>query len=524
MVLSPDITQASQPDLQASLSCFPSSAQSNFVRLFCARPCTSGLMEVGDLILAALQRSIVAWEAIFSKESATSCLLESSPLLVHEECGGRVNRYRFGAQTHPSGKPQLRIAARQALVLALRAALSCRLGAENNCLTLELHPGGAPERLNLPAAIDDRPAPDPVSDKEWVNRVLRETSDWIRNKAPKEETNREVEGNQIVAYLEAGCPPNFDPKNGRIEAHYCSTAEARDLVDTRNETVPIITHNQQPFDWRDEHGPIHSLFTQWIKNAMRNKKVFVQIPTLPTTDGTQTKRTLEQVYRKFVLKDGREGELWKLLDLENPVPTPTPPFLTSAKCQLLRRLRDEMSKGLPPEIGSFILLSEGGNHTISHVDSHGFGTFITAQEGRHGFGWVSHPSEQDRRMWREDPYSVRHLARYIVLRPGQTVFFPGNTIHFVFRALNEPTLATGGHILKWSTIMGWLRIMKFQQCDKSGANDDVTAASIRQWTSPLNKIIDSCIDSGDVDDIGGLEEAQRISDAIKDWKNFDASQ
>ncbi|KAF5004679.1 hypothetical protein FDECE_8844 [Fusarium decemcellulare] len=417
-------------------------------------------------------------------------------------------------QPHPSATTPVRNTIRPAPELN-----ECNVGASN----AHDAPPHKRRRLNVPAVTDDRPTPDPVSDKEWVNKVLRETSHWIRDKAPKEETNRKVEGNQIVAYLEAGCPPNLDPKNGLIEAYYCSTTEARHLVDTRNETVPIITHNQQPFDWRDEHGPIHSLFTQWIKNAMRNKKVVVQIPTLPTTDGTQTKRTLEQVYRKFVLKDGLEGELWKLLDLENPVPTPTPPFLTSAKCQLLRRLRDEMNKGLPPEMGSFILLSEGGNHTISHVDSHGFGTFITAQEGRHGFGWVSHPSEQDRRMWREDPYSVKHLARYVVLRPGQTVFFPGNTIHFVFRALDEPTLATGGHILKWSTIMGWLRIMKFQQCDNSGANDDVTAASIRQWTSPLKKIIDSCIDSGDVDDIGGLEEAQRISDAVKDWKNFDAS-
>ncbi|EEU34560.1 uncharacterized protein NECHADRAFT_88868 [Fusarium vanettenii 77-13-4] len=101
------------------------------------------------------------------------------------------------------------------------------------------------------------------------------------------------------------------------------------------------------------------------------------------------------------------------------------------------------------------LLSEGGNHTIAHVDSHGFGAFITVHEGLYGFGWVAVKNARDRTLWEQDPLSldVAKMARYVILRPGQTAYFPSGTIHFVFRLVDEPTLAVSGDALAWSCIL-----------------------------------------------------------------------
>ncbi|KAK3934472.1 hypothetical protein QBC46DRAFT_368195 [Diplogelasinospora grovesii] len=82
------------------------------------------------------------------------------------------------------------------------------------------------------------------------------------------------------------------------------------------------------------------------------------------------------------------------------------------------------------------------------MDSHGFATWITAQEGSIGFGWMSCPAEEERKAWMADPHCYTGGRwRYVILKPGQSVFFGLGTIHFVFRMTNP---AITNEDMEWS--------------------------------------------------------------------------
>ncbi|KAG8666773.1 hypothetical protein FPOAC1_011590 [Fusarium poae] len=126
-----------------------------------------------------------------------------------------------------------------------------------------------------------------------------------------------------------------------------------------------------------------------------------------------------------------------------------------------------------------------------HVDTHGLATFITVQQGEIGFGWIAHETPQDRLdIHKEDiPDSLKQKARYIILRPGETVYMPSGTIHFIFRRQAIPTMATGGHILTWKSIPKWLSIMKMQELSEVAVEADVTKESTRAWINCLKQIL-----------------------------------
>ncbi|KAK4119380.1 hypothetical protein N657DRAFT_559977, partial [Parathielavia appendiculata] len=55
------------------------------------------------------------------------------------------------------------------------------------------------------------------------------------------------------------------------------------------------------------------------------------------------------------------------------------------------------------DVDKFALLSQGGHHTTLHMDSHGYGTWFTVQEGWIGFGWMSRPTDEERDSWMASP-------------------------------------------------------------------------------------------------------------------------
>lgn len=82
----------------------------------------------------------------------------------------------------------------------------------------------------------------------------------------------------------------------------------------------------------------------------------------------------------------------------------------------------------------------GGHNTGPYMDSHGFSTWLTVQEGRVGFGWMSRPTKQELNNWKSDPHGYTGGQwRYVVLQPGQTIFFGPGTIHYVFRVREGQT-------------------------------------------------------------------------------------
>jgi hypothetical protein len=115
------------------------------------------------------------------------------------------------------------------------------------------------------------------------------------------------------------------------------------------------------------------------------------------------------------------------------------------------------------DILEWVILAEGGHNTVPRIDRHGLATWITVQEGSVGFGWMSHPTEQERNEWMADPRRcIRGEWRYVVLRPGQTVFFNCGTIYFSFRLKGQQTMALAGHILQWSNIGCWIKVVADQ--------------------------------------------------------------
>ncbi|KAK0723570.1 hypothetical protein B0T26DRAFT_611926, partial [Lasiosphaeria miniovina] len=82
--------------------------------------------------------------------------------------------------------------------------------------------------------------------------------------------------------------------------------------------------------------------------------------------------------------------------------------------------------------------------------------------------------QQEEETWISNPHNFTGGNwRYVVLSPGQTVFFPSGTIHFVFRVQGEQTFALGGHILQWSSVDRWLEVVIAQMKNPEITNEDI---------------------------------------------------
>ncbi|KAK0702940.1 hypothetical protein B0T26DRAFT_617216, partial [Lasiosphaeria miniovina] len=82
--------------------------------------------------------------------------------------------------------------------------------------------------------------------------------------------------------------------------------------------------------------------------------------------------------------------------------------------------------------------------------------------------------EEERNSWTADPHHFTGGRwRYIVLKPGQSVFFMPGTIHCVFRVRQHQTLALGGHVLQWSDIRRWMQVVLAQIKNSAITNEDM---------------------------------------------------
>ncbi|KAL2168168.1 hypothetical protein VTG60DRAFT_336 [Thermothelomyces hinnuleus] len=156
-------------------------------------------------------------------------------------------------------------------------------------------------------------------------------------------------------------------------------------------------------------------------------------------------------------------------------------------------------------VTDWALLSEGGHNTAPHMDSHGYSTRITVQEGHIGFGWLSNPSQRREQAWISDPQNYTEGEwRYVILSPGQTVFFPSGTIHFVFRARGEQTSALGGHILQWSSIDRWLEVVVAQMKNPEITNEDMESDASK-YVQIVKGVVENRIRAGREEEVGGRD-------------------
>jgi hypothetical protein len=152
----------------------------------------------------------------------------------------------------------------------------------------------------------------------------------------------------------------------------------------------------------------------------------------------------------------------------------------------------------------FMLLSEGGNNTASHVDDFAPVIFFTCHRGPVGIGWIP-LTWQDRLKWEHDPTSVKRQARYLVLHPGQTVYMPPGTIHYVFRKHGVPILITGGEVLTWAGLRRWPCLLKHQELCET--EPDVTPDSAEKWVACLFEVVRQRREAQDWD---MLDSAQNV--------------
>ncbi|KAK0656528.1 hypothetical protein B0T16DRAFT_425083 [Cercophora newfieldiana] len=372
----------------------------------------------------------------------------------------------------------------------------------------------------------DRPMHDRMADDTYRRRVLAELREKSRQHTSSQDSHGKGTDELIYKLLEKAEQPNTDSSKGVVEALFCTGDEAASLAESGSpHDALIITEGQQQFRWSKGDRPIAQLFRRM---GFLDKSVSVQIPSRCSTARSCEVRKLSEVRKRFLTQD-ETNDPWNILDMQNPVPQPIPSHLTGENCQLLPQVRNVvlMEDSAERVVAStqewnewknvldWVLLSEGGHNTAPHMDSHGFATWITAQEGSIGFGWMACPTEEERNSWMADPRQYTGGCwRYIILKPGQSVFFMSGTIHFVFRVRQHQTLALGGHVLQWTDIRRWMQVMLAQITNSAITNEDMRR-SAPKYVLAVAKLVKARAEEGEVEQLGGGAAVTQFFASVK---------
>jgi len=168
------------------------------------------------------------------------------------------------------------------------------------------------------------------------------------------------------------------------------------------------------------------------------------------------------------------------------------------------------------DVDKWTLLSQGGHHTAPHMDSHGYPTWITAQEGIIGFMWMSSPTKEEWEAWIANPHCCTDGRwRYVPLRPGETVFFPSGTIHCVFRERDRQTLAFGGHLLQWSGIQRWIQVVLAELKNPATTNEEMKTTAPK-LVGVVATLVEAKVKEGRVEELGGEAAVRGFFESVKE--------
>ncbi|KAM0270412.1 hypothetical protein ACHAQH_009470 [Verticillium albo-atrum] len=373
---------------------------------------------------------------------------------------------------------------------------------------------------------------DHIGDEAYRKQVLDELQQKVDNTMFPRSTHGEGTNELVRKLLEKAEPPNTSREKGVIETLFCSADQAEVLVDFESpHGAPIITDCQQQFRWNTRERPI-AQFLRRMGNL--DRFISVQIPSRSALSESFEVRKLSEVKSRYLAKEATDDP-WNILDLQSPLPSSIlPSFLSGENCQLLLQVRDTvlMEESAERVVASsqqwnewrnvleWVLMSQGGHNTAPHMDSHGFSTWITAQEGCIGVGWLSDPTDEERAAWTANPGGYTGGRwRYIVLKPGQTIFFISGTVHFVFRIRSPQTLALGGHVLQWSGLERWMSVVLTQMENPSITNEDM-GASAAKYVDIVSRLVNAKIEE---DKRNGLEIEDRVQRFLDSVKTFNVA-
>lgn len=359
----------------------------------------------------------------------------------------------------------------------------------------------------------------PMHDRTADDTYRRQVQAELLETSRQDMAFRDSRGNEtdklVRRLLQKVEQPNTDSSQGAVAAFFCTGDEAASLVEAGSSgDAPIITEGQQQFRWSNRDRPIAQFFRRM---GGLDKSVSVQIHSRNATAKSFAVRKLSAVRERFLNQESTLDP-WNILDLQSPLPQSIlPNFLTGENCQLLLRVRNTvlMENSAERVVAStqewnewknvleWVLMSEGGHNTAPHTDSHGFGTWLTVQEEGIGFGWMSLPTSEEREAWMADPHGYTGGRwRYVVLKPGQSLYFPPGTIHFVFRVPSRQTLALGGHVLQWSGIQRCMQVLLAQMRNPAITNEDMKSTA-PDHVRVIAKLVSAKVKEGGVVELGG---------------------
>jgi hypothetical protein len=286
---------------------------------------------------------------------------------------------------------------------------------------------------------------------------------------------------------------------------------------------PILTEGQQPMPLQRIEDFLGEFYDD-------DSRVFIQDPSVTFAGNSNFVREVTiGAVKKRLLEGKGKGRPWNCLELATHVEDGLrPAFLAGEDCRLLTKVKLEhggetASRRRYPqgykEVEKWALLAEAGALTEPHQDSHGYSTYITVNQGDIGFGWLSYPTDEERASWNKDQSVAGDRFRYVVMKPGQTVFFPAGTVHFVFRlpgAEGGHTLAFGGHVLRCSNILHWIKTLIEEKASPNVTNEDLTS-SAPGYLGQVEKFVRHAQTNGTMEKWGGaaaVEEFLRLKEAF----------
>lgn len=367
--------------------------------------------------------------------------------------------------------------------------------------------------LLMPMAKDVRPLNDSAGNRNFAQQVVNGLNRKINSLNPAAMCFGDRQ-NQRINYLLTTASPADD-----TEMLFLSGVEAAaKLQPGVFHNGPILTEGQQPM-------PLQTVQEFLDEYYDDDTQVWIQDPSVTYASGDLSVREVPIGKVKNRLFQGKKAKKksrpWNCLELATHVEDGLrPTFLAGEETRLLTKLKLEQAtenagrRSYPQgykEVEKWALLAEAGALTEPHQDSHGYSTYITANQGRIGFGWLSYPTAEEREQWTEDPESIPgDRYRYVVLQPGQTVYFPAGTVHFVFRLPSEGhTLAFGGHVLRCSNIVHWARTLLEEQSNPQITNEDLTS-SAPGYLNRVEKFVLQAQKNGSLEKWGGAEEVEEF--------------
>lgn len=224
-----------------------------------------------------------------------------------------------------------------------------------------------------------------------------------------------------------------------------------------------------------------------VKSVCRNTQI--QLPGTPECTPRSTVATFEAIEAEI---SDINGSSINVLDMPLPNASFNRPTIIEPKdCRLLSKVLDWTAQSVMvrkvPDRRQWALLGHGAL-SVPHMDACGYYTFFHVNRGRCSFAWLSQPDQGTLEDWIENEVDSYSKAKgrwcYVTLKPGNFVYFPAGKVHAVYRKSGDPTtVITGGHFLRFSTVLDTASICQMQRRNDGITNEEVDVYHI--YCGPL---------------------------------------